>query len=72
MVRLMPDWACDDKPIYIAHASRRHMSARLRVFIDWAVQLFEQEPLFRPHALIPGTPATAAAARSRVAVRRAA
>lgn len=56
LVRLMPDWACDEKPIYIAHASRRHMSARLRVFIDWAVQLFEQEPLFRPGAMVPAGP----------------
>lgn len=73
MVRLMPDWACDDKPIYIAHASRRHMSARLRVFIDWVVQLFEHEPLFRPRAVIPGTPAPAAtASKPRSGARRAA
>jgi LysR family transcriptional regulator, regulator for bpeEF and oprC len=65
LVRLLPDWACDEKPIYIAHASRRHMSTRLRVFIDWVVQLFEQEPLFRPGAMAPtgavvGRPRTAA------------
>lgn len=56
LVHLMPDWVCDDKPIYIAHASRRHMSRRLRVFIDWIVQLFEQEPLFRPGAVMPAGP----------------
>lgn len=77
MVRLMPDWACDDKPIYIAHASRRHMSTRLRVFIDWTVQLFEHEPLFRPRAAIPGmaaaaSPAVLPAAKPRATARRAA
>jgi LysR family transcriptional regulator for bpeEF and oprC len=70
LVRVMPDWACDEKPIYIAHASRRHMSTRLRVFIDWVVQLFEQEPLLRPGAAIPGTPATAAPTRRGTATRR--
>lgn len=65
LVRLMPDWACDEKPIYIAHASRRHMSKRLRVFIDWVVQLFEQEPWLRPGAKLPGSPDAASQAQAK-------
>lgn len=77
LVRLMPDWACDGKPIYLAYASRRHMSKRLRVFIDWVVQLFEQEPLLRPGAQVPEPARTATAPRrsptsSPSALRRAA
>lgn len=36
---LFEDWALDPMPIYVAFHPNRHVSVKLRVFIDWVVEL---------------------------------
>ncbi|MGO1767851.1 MAG: LysR substrate-binding domain-containing protein, partial [Advenella sp.] len=36
---LFQDWALDPMPMYVAYPPNRHVSAKLRVFIDWVAQL---------------------------------
>lgn len=36
---LFEDWRCDAMPMYVAYPPNRHVSAKLRVFIDWVVEL---------------------------------
>lgn len=39
LVSLFDDWHIDPMPLYVAFAPNRHVSARLRVFIDWVAEL---------------------------------
>jgi DNA-binding transcriptional LysR family regulator len=41
LVPILMDWSADAVPISIIYAANRHLSARVRVFMDWVVQLFE-------------------------------
>lgn len=39
LVPLFADWRCDPMPMYVVLPPNRHISARLRVFIDWVDEL---------------------------------
>ena len=39
LVPLFEDWSIDPMPLYLAFPPKRHVGARLRVFIDWVVEL---------------------------------
>ncbi|MFO6419920.1 LysR family transcriptional regulator [Hylemonella sp. W303a] len=39
LVPLFEDWAIAPMPLYLAYPPNRHVGARLRVFIDWVVEL---------------------------------
>nr|CBA30101.1 hypothetical protein Csp_A15470 [Curvibacter putative symbiont of Hydra magnipapillata] len=42
LVPLFEDWALDSMPMYLAFPPNRHVSMKLRVFINWIVELMEQ------------------------------
>ncbi|WP_313271713.1 LysR substrate-binding domain-containing protein [Stenotrophomonas sp.] len=49
LVPLFEDWHLDAMPMYVAFPSSRHVSAKLRVFIDWVVELMAQQvPTVQP------------------------
>jgi DNA-binding transcriptional LysR family regulator len=37
---LLPEWSAGVWPLYVVYPPNRHVSVKLRVFIDWAVELF--------------------------------
>ncbi|MFN4119069.1 LysR family transcriptional regulator [Acidovorax sp.] len=39
LVPLLQDWTLDPMPLYVAYPPHRHVSAKVRVFIDWVVGL---------------------------------
>lgn len=39
LVPLFEDWSVDPMPLHVAYPPNRHVSAKLRVFIDWVVAL---------------------------------
>ena len=39
LVPLFEDWQLDSMPLYVAYPPNRHVSAKLRVFIDWVVEV---------------------------------
>jgi DNA-binding transcriptional LysR family regulator len=39
LVPLFKDWQLDPMPLYVAYPPNRHLSLKLRVFIDWVVEL---------------------------------
>ena len=51
LVRLFDDWRIDPMPMYIAYPPNRHVSRKLRVFIDWIAELMAR------HAPLAGPPA---------------
>ena len=42
LVRLFEGWQLDPMPIYVAFPPNRHISRKLRVFIDWVAKLMAQ------------------------------
>jgi DNA-binding transcriptional LysR family regulator len=49
LVPLFADWTIDPMPLYVAYPQNRHVSKKLRVFIDWIVALMAQHaPLQSP------------------------
>lgn len=41
LVRVLDGWALEPMPLYVAFRPNRHVSARLRVFIEWVAQVME-------------------------------
>ncbi len=39
LVPLLEDWATDPLPIYAMYPQNRHLSAKVRVFVDWVAEL---------------------------------
>ncbi|MDR0225506.1 MAG: LysR family transcriptional regulator [Burkholderiaceae bacterium] len=50
LLPLFEDWWIDPMPLYLAYASHRHVSAKLRAFIDWVVDLMATQPGTSPRA----------------------
>ncbi|CAI8782110.1 LysR family transcriptional regulator, regulator for bpeEF and oprC [Pseudomonas sp. IT-347P] len=42
LVQLFEGWQLDPMPLYIAYPPNRHVSLKLRVFIDWVVEVMAQ------------------------------
>ncbi|EOX3824257.1 LysR substrate-binding domain-containing protein [Enterobacter quasiroggenkampii] len=42
LIPLFEDWRINPMPLYLAFPPNRHVNARLRVFIDWIVELMRQ------------------------------
>lgn len=45
LVPLLEDWSLEPTTISIVYSPNRHLSARVRVFVDWLVELFEAKGL---------------------------
>lgn len=43
LVPLLTDWRLDPMPLFVAFPPNRHVSAKLRVFIDWVVECMAQQ-----------------------------
>ncbi|MFY3384243.1 LysR family transcriptional regulator [Paracidovorax sp. MALMAid1276] len=43
LVQLLPDWTQPLLPIYVVYPPNRHLSAKVRAFVDWAAELFQRE-----------------------------
>jgi DNA-binding transcriptional LysR family regulator len=42
LVPLFEDWHLDPMPLYVAFPPNRHISRKVRVFIDWVAELMAQ------------------------------
>jgi DNA-binding transcriptional LysR family regulator len=47
LVPLLQAWHIDAMPLYVAFPPNRHVSAKLRTFIDWVVGVLAQQPALR-------------------------
>ena len=47
LVRVLPDWSHPLLPVYVVYPPNRHLSAKVRAFVDWAAELFANEPLLQ-------------------------
>ena len=44
LVQLLPEWTQPVLPVYVVYPPNRHLSAKVRAFVDWAAELFQREP----------------------------
>lgn len=44
LVEILSDWQEDDLPISAMYPQNRHLSAKVRVFVDWVAELFAKHP----------------------------
>ncbi|MBN6149978.1 LysR family transcriptional regulator [Xanthomonas sp. AmX2] len=49
LVRVFADWRLEPMPLYVAFAPNRHVSAKLRVFIDWIAELMARHAPVMAH-----------------------
>lgn len=71
LVPLLLDWCADTIPIHVVYPPNRHLSTKLRVFVDWAADLFARSDLIQTKCCMPKPVAdvdTAAAPGERSAV----
>lgn len=48
LLRLFEDWQVEPMPLYLAYPPSRHVSAKLRGFMDWVVALLAAQPAIGP------------------------
>lgn len=44
LVPVLDDWTSDPMPIHVVYPLNRHLSAKIRAFVDWTEQLLSQHP----------------------------
>jgi LysR family transcriptional regulator for bpeEF and oprC len=60
MVQVLPDWRSDPLPIHVVYPQNRHLSAKVRVFVEWVAELFAANPYMHMGAM-PRVPVAAPA-----------
>ncbi|MTW13341.1 LysR family transcriptional regulator [Pseudoduganella eburnea] len=58
LVRVLDDWITDPLPIHVVYPQNRHLSAKVRVFVEWVADLMASHPQMRlrPLANAPALP----------------
>jgi LysR family transcriptional regulator for bpeEF and oprC len=44
---ILEDWTNEPLPIHVVYPQNRHLSAKVRVFVDWVAQLFANHATLR-------------------------
>jgi LysR family transcriptional regulator for bpeEF and oprC len=44
---LLPEWSIDPLPVHVVYPQNRHLSAKVRVFVEWIAELFADTPGLR-------------------------
>lgn len=50
LIRVLPDWTPESMNIYVVYPPNRHLSNKLRVFVDWIADLFATNELIQKSA----------------------
>jgi len=44
LVQVLPEWTCMTIPLYVVYPPNRHLSAKVRAFVEWVAELFSRHP----------------------------
>ena len=44
LMTILDDWSNEPLPIHVVYPQNRHLSAKVRVFVDWVTELFSHHP----------------------------
>ena len=47
LIQLLKEWTHPPIPVYVVYPPNRHLSAKVRAFVDWAAELFAGNPLLQ-------------------------
>ena len=50
---LLLDWSSDPIPLHIVYPPNRHLSNKVRVFVDWVAELFAHHDLIQRKSQYP-------------------
>jgi LysR family transcriptional regulator for bpeEF and oprC len=53
LVPVLLDWCADSIPLYVVYPPNRHLSTKLRVFVDWVAELFARSDLIQRKCCMP-------------------
>ena len=53
LVPILTDWCTKPKPLHIIYPPNRHLSNKVRVFVDWLAELFARNDLLQGKPLLP-------------------
>jgi LysR family transcriptional regulator, regulator for bpeEF and oprC len=56
LTQILPDWTSDPIPINIVYPQNRHLSTKVRVFVEWVAELFDSHPGMRVRQVAPPQP----------------
>lgn len=59
LVPVLADWTSDPIPIHVVYPPNRHLSSKLRVFVDWVAELFARDDLMCCKSSLPRAVPTA-------------
>ena len=48
--RVLDDWCVDPLPVHVVYPQNRHLSAKVRAFVEWIAELFSASPVLRAQA----------------------
>jgi len=49
LTQVLADWTAEQSPISVMYPQSRHLSAKVRIFVDWVSDLIQQDPVFQTH-----------------------
>lgn len=64
---ILEDWVSDPLPVHVVYPQNRHLSAKVRVFVEWVAELFSNHPGMRLPQNLPA-PAAARAPTFEIAL----
>ena len=64
LLPLFEDWRIDPMPLYLAFPPNRHISKKLRVFMDWIIELMAHHAPLSPRSSLPSSPVPRSPARA--------
>lgn len=64
LVPVLTDWCTKPKPLHIIYPPNRHLSNKVRVFVDWLAELFARNALLQGKPLLPCPGGVVAEARA--------
>ncbi|MBA3597120.1 MAG: LysR family transcriptional regulator [Methylibium sp.] len=50
---VLADWCVDPLPLHVVYPPNRHLSTKLRVFVDWVAELFARNDLMQRRCTLP-------------------
>ena len=47
LTQVLADWTAEQSPISVMYPQSRHLSAKVRIFVDWVSELIQKDPMFQ-------------------------
>jgi LysR family transcriptional regulator, regulator for bpeEF and oprC len=52
LTQVLTDWTAEQFPISVMYPQSRHLSAKVRIFVDWVSELMQRAPIFQTREML--------------------